>query len=52
MFDADKQHDFIKSEDIFPIMSTVKPKVKVNSPTLELVDPTSLQFTKLAPNPS
>jgi len=42
MFDADDRHNFIKTDNIFVIKSIMEPKVKVNSPNLELVDLTSL----------
>ena len=50
MSDVDKQDGFIESED--PIESIIEPTIKVNSPNLESVDPTSLHFSGLTPNPS
>ena len=47
-----EQDDFIKSEDISLAKSIADHNVKVNSPNFELVDPISLQFSELAPNPS
>jgi len=45
---VDKHDDFIESEAMLPIESIVKPEVKVGSPSLELVDPTSFQFISVA----
>ena len=45
----DKQGKFIESADIFLEKEIMDPKTKVNSLNS---DPTFLQFSKLAPNPS
>jgi len=48
----DKQDGFLESEDILLVELIVEPKVKVNSPNSELLNPTSLEFSKVASKPS